>query len=39
MKPPPENAALVYDGAERQRRTGVTIWRSVDVQPMLDAFA
>ena len=31
MKEPPQNAALVYDGAERQRRTGVTIWRSADV--------
>lgn len=36
MKEPPQNAALVYDGAERQRRTGVTIWRSADVDVMLD---
>ena len=36
MKEPPQNAALVYGGAERQRRTGVTIWRSADVDVMLD---
>ena len=39
MNPPPPQAALVYGGADRQRRTGVTVWRATDVEQMLDESA
>ncbi len=32
---PPKSSALVYGGAERQRRSDVTIWRVTDVSSMM----
>jgi len=36
---PPKHAALIYGGAERQRRSDVMVWRISDVAEMMDLIA